>query len=91
MKLAENFFLSPNINFMTINLISESNFKQYRLFKGRTYMHPVVHLMLRLYATRAAVSLSRKKNKRVTFNEPVTKKSKTVKGKKTSKTTITVQ
>ena len=39
----------------------------------------------------SAVSFSRKKKKRVTFNEPVTKKSKTVKEKKRSKSTTTVQ
>ena len=39
----------------------------------------------------SAVSFSRKKNKKVTFNEPVTKKSKTVKEKKTSNSTTTVQ
>ena len=39
----------------------------------------------------SAVSFSRKKNKKVTFNEPVTKKSKTVKEKKTSNSTTTVK
>jgi len=39
----------------------------------------------------SAVSFIRKKNKKVTFNEPVTKKSKTVKEKKTSNSTTTVQ
>jgi hypothetical protein len=39
----------------------------------------------------SAVSFSRKKHKKVTFNEPVTKKSKTVKEKKTSNSTTTVQ